>query len=104
MSNASTEAKASRNSLVTLHPAALAMMCRTLEILRVHLPNIDSDEDKAMFDAFRSLIDHINIIEHDDGRIEAEVFGYFSAFCGSDAGDSWGGPVVARGGLEPPTP
>ena len=90
--------------VVTLHPAALAQMRRTLEILRVHLPRIDPDGDKAMFDAFRSLIDHINIIEHDDGRIEAEVVGYFSSLCGADAGDSWGGTVVARGGLEPPTP
>ena len=97
-------AAAPEAQIISLHPAALAQMRRTLEILRIHLPRIDPDEDKAMFDAFRSLIDHITIIEHDDGRIEAEVVGYFSALCGSDAGDSWGGPVVARGGLEPPTP
>lgn len=90
-------ARAPEARVITLHPAALSQMRRTLEILRLHLPNIDPQEDVEMFNAFRSLIDHINIVERDDGRIEAEVVGYFSALCGSDAGDTWGGSVVARG-------
>ncbi|ETD86618.1 hypothetical protein [Rhodobacter capsulatus] len=77
--------------IISLHPAALAQMRRTLEILRIHLPLLDPDEEKAMFDALRSLIDHIAIIEHDDRRIEAGVIGTFSALCGADSGDGCGG-------------
>lgn len=90
-------AQAPDAQIISLHPAALAQMHQTLEILRRHLPEADPEEDHEMFDALRALIDHVNIIEHGDGRIEAEVIGHFSALCGSDAGDSWGGNLVARG-------
>ncbi|WP_097068072.1 recombinase family protein [Rhodobacter maris] len=90
--------------VVTMHPAALSQMRAVLELLRTHLPNIDPEEDREMFDAFRSLIDRVVIHDRGDGQTEAEVIGRISALVGSDAGDSWGGKMVARGGLEPPTP
>ena len=40
---------------------------------RIHLPDLDPQDDVEMFNAFRWLINHINIIEHDGGRIEAEM-------------------------------
>jgi site-specific DNA recombinase len=89
--------------VVTLHPAAIAQMERTLTLLAKHLPDIDPEQDQDMFTAIRSLIDRVIVHDREDGRVDCEVVGHLTALIASDAGDNWGGTVVARGGFEPPT-
>ncbi|WP_347311407.1 recombinase family protein [Defluviimonas sp. SAOS-178_SWC] len=90
--------------VVTLHPASMRRLESLLAVLSEHLPSIDPEADADMFNAFRSLIDHVVIHDRPDGRIDCEVVGHLSAMVGEDAGDAWGVEMVARGGLEPPTP
>jgi hypothetical protein len=83
--------------VVTLHPGALAMMEQTLMLLSKHLPNIDPEEDREMFEAFRSLIERVDLIERKDGGIDCEVIGRLSSLIDSDAGDNWGGMIGGEG-------
>lgn len=89
-------ARAPVANVVTLHPAAIAGMEKTLSLLAKHLPSLDPDLDKDMFTAFRSLISTI-VIHDRDGGVECEVIGHLSALVARDAGDGWGVAVVARG-------
>lgn len=82
-----------------LHPAAMTEMTRLLTILAEHLPNLDPREDRAMFDAFRSLIHRVVIHDREDGDVDCEIIGTISPLLGGKPGVS----VVAEEGLEPPT-
>lgn len=56
-----------------------------------------------MFDTFRSLIDRVVIHDREGGRMGCKAIGQLSALVAGEVGDNWG-KLVARGGLEPPTP
>lgn len=68
-----------------------------------HLPDIDPGQDWEMFDTFRSLIDRVVIHDREGGRMGCKAIGQLSALVAGEVGDNWG-KLVARGGLEPPTP
>lgn len=89
-------AAAPDDTVITLHPAAIKAHAGVLQVLARHLPDLDPEEDREMFEAFRGLIDRVVIHDRPDGRVDCEVIGKLSALVGSPAGDSWGGSMVAE--------
>lgn len=85
--------------VVTLHPSAMAEMTELLSVLAEHLPDLNPREDRAMFDAFRSLIKRIVIHDREDNHIDCEIIGTVTPLLGGKPRVS----VVAEEGFEPPT-
>lgn len=85
--------------VLTLHPSAMTEMTRLLTILAEHLPDLEPREDRAMFDAFRSLIHRVVIHDREDGNVDCAIVGTVTPLLGGKPSVS----VVAEEGLEPPT-
>ena len=86
-------------NVVRLHPAAIAGMSEVIAALSEELSSIDPVEDRDMLDAFRSLIERVVIHDREDGYATCEIVGRLAPLVAR----SWGGPVVAEEGFEPPT-
>ena len=89
--------------LVALHPAALRVMDGILSILADNLATLDPVDDAEMFLAFRALIERVVIKARPDGDVDCEIHGALAPLLAPDGGE-YGQTLVARGGLDPPTP
>lgn len=90
--------------VVALHPATVATYAAALDTLSAHLAMPGTPFDPRAVQALRTLISAIVVHKPAAGEDAAvDVHGRLAALLGPDA-DKVGGVVVARGGLEPPTP
>lgn len=107
---AAAEARAARavadtpETVVTLHPRAADAYAQALDTLAKQLTGPTTEFDRQAVDALRQIVTEIVVYPKlETGEAVAEVRGNMEALLGLDL-PLVGGPVVARGGLEPPTP
>ncbi|WP_107341094.1 recombinase family protein [Agrobacterium pusense] len=88
--------------IVELHPATITRYKNSIDALAERLTSLDRITDSEVHIAFRDLVDHVTVIDREDGGVEAEIVGHIAALVGSPA-EMLGGRMVAGEGLEPPT-
>ncbi len=88
--------------VVELHPAAITRYKKSIDALADRLASLDDITDSDVHKAFRDLVDHVTIIDREDGGVEVEIVGQLTALVGKQA-EMLGGRMVAGEGLEPPT-
>ncbi|MEH6775621.1 MAG: recombinase family protein [Cereibacter changlensis] len=91
-------------NVVELHPQAAAAYTRAIADLSSALKRGDGRFDAAAVEALRRVVTEITVHPKDESRdVLVEVRGNMESLLGLDQ-QVVGGPMVARGGLEPPTP
>ncbi|MGP3725947.1 recombinase family protein [Cereibacter sphaeroides] len=104
MARSELEIASSEDNVVELHPQATAAYMRAIADLSAALQRGDGTFDATSVEALRRIITEITVHPKDEtGDVLVEVRGNMERLLGIDQ-QIVGGPMVARGGLEPPTP